>query len=239
MRRVPRAHSLRALDVQAPQDELPEAVIKPSTPTAGRARNATISTPGLRTSSIRSPSAARTRGSPVSAATAAESMCPARGCPSCHDPPHPAYGSCVTCHTMSSWASNFAHPIALGGVHASFACSRCHVNGITSPGVGCSSCHGSNHGGLTNCAQCHTMSGWRPSTFQASGGRRAQRRVVRLHGLPSERQLPARPTAPVTVASRRAATSRRSMSPAARYLVSRPPGLRLRRDPLLPLPPIV
>jgi len=91
---------------------------------------------------------------------------PGKGCPSCHNPPHPAYGPCVTCHTMSSWVSHFAHPIALGGPHASFACSRCHVNGITSPGVGCTSCHGSHHGGLTACAQCHTMSGWRPSTFR-------------------------------------------------------------------------
>jgi nitrate/TMAO reductase-like tetraheme cytochrome c subunit len=90
---------------------------------------------------------------------------PGRDCSGCHKPPHPAYGSCLTCHSMSSWASHFSHPIALGGVHASFPCSRCHVNGIGSPGIGCSSCHGSQHGGLTNCGQCHTMTSFVPSTF--------------------------------------------------------------------------
>lgn len=90
---------------------------------------------------------------------------PKTGCQRCHEPPHPAYGSCLTCHTRSSWASHFSHPIALGGVHASFACSRCHVKGIDSPGVACSSCHGSKHGGLTDCGQCHSMSSFVPSTF--------------------------------------------------------------------------
>ncbi len=89
---------------------------------------------------------------------------PGRDCTGCHKPPHPVYGSCLTCHSMSSWASHFAHPIALGA-HSSFACSRCHVNGINSAPIGCSSCHGSKHGGLTNCVQCHTMSYFVPSTF--------------------------------------------------------------------------
>jgi len=90
---------------------------------------------------------------------------PGLGCASCHNPPHSDYGSCLNCHSMSSWASHFSHPIALGGVHASFPCTRCHTRGISSPGIGCSGCHGSQHGGLTDCAQCHTMSGWAPSTF--------------------------------------------------------------------------
>jgi nitrate/TMAO reductase-like tetraheme cytochrome c subunit len=91
---------------------------------------------------------------------------PGLACDSCHHRPHPAYGSCLNCHTMTSFASHFAHPIALAGVHTSFPCSRCHVNGIGSPGLSCTSCHGSNHGGLTNCGQCHTQAGWLPTTFR-------------------------------------------------------------------------
>jgi Cytochrome c7 and related cytochrome c len=90
---------------------------------------------------------------------------PGLSCDSCHHRPHPDYGSCLRCHTMTSFASHFAHPVALAGVHTTFACSRCHVNGIGSPGRSCSSCHGSNHGGLTNCGQCHTQAGWLPTTF--------------------------------------------------------------------------
>jgi hypothetical protein len=48
----------------------------------------------------------------------------------------------------------------------SVACSRCHVNGVGSPSVSCTSCHGRNHGGLTDCARCHTQGGWRPATFR-------------------------------------------------------------------------
>ena len=91
---------------------------------------------------------------------------PGLSCNSCHHRPHPNYGSCLTCHTMTSFASHFSHPFRLAGVHTSFACSRCHVNGIGSPGVACTSCHGSKHGGLTNCASCHTQAGWTPTTFR-------------------------------------------------------------------------
>jgi len=90
---------------------------------------------------------------------------PRSGCTTCHTRPHPDRGSCLRCHTTSSWASHFAHPIALGGVHASFACEKCHTNGLDAPGRSCTGCHGSNHGGLTDCQRCHTTSAWAPSTF--------------------------------------------------------------------------
>jgi c(7)-type cytochrome triheme protein len=90
---------------------------------------------------------------------------PKTGCTDCHKRPHPDRGSCLRCHTTRSWASHFAHPIALGGVHAAFPCERCHTNGLDAPGRGCSSCHGSQHGGLTDCQRCHSTSGWVPATF--------------------------------------------------------------------------
>ena len=90
---------------------------------------------------------------------------PRRGCTDCHTRPHPDRGDCLRCHTTASWANHFSHPVALGGVHAGFPCERCHTNGLDAPGRDCSSCHGSQHGGLTNCAQCHTTSSFVPSTF--------------------------------------------------------------------------
>ena len=90
---------------------------------------------------------------------------PSADCESCHQRPHPDRGTCTRCHTTSSWASHFTHPVALNGVHAAFPCERCHTNGLNAPGRACVGCHGAQHGGLTDCAQCHSTSGWSPSTF--------------------------------------------------------------------------
>jgi hypothetical protein len=90
---------------------------------------------------------------------------PKTGCENCHTRPHPDRGDCLRCHTTSSWANHFQHPVALGGPHASFACEKCHTNGLNAPGRDCSSCHGSQHGGLTDCGKCHTTSSFVPSTF--------------------------------------------------------------------------
>ena len=92
---------------------------------------------------------------------------PQSGCTDCHKRPHSDRGTCLNCHTTSSWASHFAHPVALGGVHAGFACERCHTNGLDAPGRACASCHGDHHGGgLTDCTRCHGTSAWSPSTFR-------------------------------------------------------------------------
>ena len=91
---------------------------------------------------------------------------PQSGCETCHTRPHPDRGDCLRCHTTSSWANHFTHPVALGGVHASFPCEKCHTNGLDAPGRACVTCHGAQHGGLTDCAQCHSTSAFVPSTFQ-------------------------------------------------------------------------
>jgi nitrate/TMAO reductase-like tetraheme cytochrome c subunit len=97
-------------------------------------------------------------------------------CSYCHTPSHSPMGECDVCHTQQSWTgASFTHAFALSGAHASLACADCHV---TKPGVGnipgtqlpradpaCVSCHGDEHGGLIDCASCHTPERWTPATF--------------------------------------------------------------------------
>jgi hypothetical protein len=37
---------------------------------------------------------------------------------------------------------------------------ECHTNGLGAPGRACSSCHGANHSGLTDCRRCHSASAY-------------------------------------------------------------------------------
>ena len=65
------------------------------------------------------------------------------------------------------------HPFKLVGKHASLACSKCHKGavreaptaGSAKPPTTCVGCHKTHHGGLTDCAQCHTAKGWTPANF--------------------------------------------------------------------------
>jgi nitrate/TMAO reductase-like tetraheme cytochrome c subunit len=97
-------------------------------------------------------------------------------CSTCHTPGHEPRGECSTCHNTASWTgATMQHPFVLTGAHASLACTDCHVSkpGVENiPGTvlakadpACVSCHGDHHGGLTDCASCHTPDGWSPSTF--------------------------------------------------------------------------
>ena len=112
-------------------------------------------------------------------------------CVSCHlkdyngttNPNHKASGfptDCATCHTTSGWSPatfNHASVFPLTGAHATVACAACHVNNnFTSVGTTCVSCHLNDYNGTTNpnhkasgfptdCATCHTTSGWSPATF--------------------------------------------------------------------------
>jgi hypothetical protein len=54
-------------------------------------------------------------------------------CSTCHTRPHADRGDCLRCHTTSSWASHFAHPAALGGVHADFLCDAATPAASTLP----------------------------------------------------------------------------------------------------------
>ncbi|MDE3216592.1 MAG: hypothetical protein KGO03_09345 [Gemmatimonadota bacterium] len=105
-------------------------------------------------------------------------------CTDCHENPHGARlaGRCTDCHTTRGW-----HDIARGtfdhsatrypllGRHRDVSCDRCHGPGMKikdPPFATCASCHKDPHAGqaLVNgrpadCAACHRVEGFTPSTF--------------------------------------------------------------------------
>jgi len=98
-------------------------------------------------------------------------------CSYCHSAPHEPRGECNSCHNQTSWTeATVDHPFPLAGAHAGLTCTDCHVSrpGVENiPGTelpeadpACISCHGDEHGGLTDCAGCHTPEGWTPASFQ-------------------------------------------------------------------------
>jgi hypothetical protein len=99
-------------------------------------------------------------------------------CVSCHsqDDAHDgAFGtSCGSCHTTSTWsAASFDHAqtgFSLTGKHKDALCESCHSNGqFAGTPTSCVSCHSQDdaHDGAfgTNCAACHTTSGWGGASF--------------------------------------------------------------------------
>jgi hypothetical protein len=99
-------------------------------------------------------------------------------CVSCHqndDAHNGAFGSnCADCHSPSGWGgATFDHAstgFPLTGRHQSAQCTDCHQNGqYAGTPSSCVSCHQSDdaHNGAfgTNCATCHSPSGWGGATF--------------------------------------------------------------------------
>ena len=96
-------------------------------------------------------------------------------CASCHGVKHGGLRDCSSCHTTSGFKpSTFRHSrvFVLTGRHARLRCTACHPKRLyarnISTGSGCVGCHGARHGGLTNCARCHTTTSFAPSTFRHS-----------------------------------------------------------------------
>ncbi len=113
-------------------------------------------------------------------------------CINCHqndyngttNPAHAAAGfptTCDTCHNTTSWAgATFDHSKtgwALTGIHATTACSSCHIGGNYSlTSTACYGCHQADYQGTNNpnhvaagfpttCDTCHTTAGWTGATF--------------------------------------------------------------------------
>ncbi|HWO58072.1 MAG TPA: hypothetical protein VNN55_10945 [bacterium] len=110
-------------------------------------------------------------------------------CVACHesdylaagDPKHVEAGfprQCAQCHNTAAWEpADLDHDLTdfpLTGAHVSVTCENCHTAGYTGTPSACVACHESdytnaadpNHvsGGFpTDCAQCHTTSGWEPA----------------------------------------------------------------------------
>ena len=98
---------------------------------------------------------------------------PAKACATCHQSPHGGWIDCKKCHTPVMW--QLPHPpptghLSLLGGHAKLGCFDCHAQPLASPQPrACVDCHGSHHGGLTDCGQCHDPArGWTPGPFDHS-----------------------------------------------------------------------
>ena len=107
-------------------------------------------------------------------------------CVDCHaDPHHNAFKPkrCEDCHTTVSWKKiqpgfDFDHSktkYPLEGEHAKVACVSCHLKGDFKKELAfanCIDCHLDIHRGQFTsrqrkgeCAECHTVQGWKPSLF--------------------------------------------------------------------------
>jgi hypothetical protein len=120
-------------------------------------------------------------------------------CTSCHADPHKArFGaSCVKCHGTQDWkrieARRFDHDLTrypLRGKHAKVRCESCHDPASPTekdpPFERCGACHKDAHAGqalvagkAADCAACHTVEGFKPSTFTVE---MHQREAYRLEG---------------------------------------------------------
>jgi hypothetical protein len=117
-------------------------------------------------------------------------------CYSCHqadftkttNPPHVPAGlphDCANCHSTTDWLNaKFDHnaftKFPLTGRHVGVQCVQCHVNNqFANTATDCYSCHKADFtsannpphvaaGFPTSCQQCHTTSGWSPSSFDHS-----------------------------------------------------------------------
>jgi hypothetical protein len=118
-------------------------------------------------------------------------------CAGCHldeyqattDPGHVASGfpqACAQCHSTTTWdGASFDHrttSFPLTGAHVATACAACHVNGVyTGTPTACYACHVTDYTGSrdpahqaaslpTECASCHTTTGWPGARYLAHDG---------------------------------------------------------------------
>lgn len=120
---------------------------------------------------------------------------PHESCTSCHQDAHAGRlgPTCGNCHTPRGWKEiardRFEHDrtrYPLRGSHASVSCSACHrdfsTEALKKPGFAtCGACHRDAHGGaatlagqVVDCAACHAVAGFSPSTYTVAQHRQAR-----------------------------------------------------------------
>jgi thioredoxin reductase/Pyruvate/2-oxoacid:ferredoxin oxidoreductase delta subunit len=122
---------------------------------------------------------------PPAAAVLRFSPEPHGSCADCHRDPHAGRmgPACARCHTTATFTAirpgGFDHErtrYPLRGAHARVACARCHdakPGGARPPFDTCGACHADAHAGsatrrgqAADCAACHGVASFRPSTFK-------------------------------------------------------------------------
>jgi hypothetical protein len=117
---------------------------------------------------------------------------PFKECSSCHDDPHKGRLSakCSDCHVTRGFGivdrKDFDHArtrYALDGKHRTVNCEACHGVRMARPNPAfatCASCHADAHRGeatlsgkAVDCAACHRVEGFAPSTFTAADHQRS------------------------------------------------------------------
>jgi class III cytochrome C family protein len=110
-----------------------------------------------------------------------------RTCVSCHEDPHKGRlgAACSNCHGAADWKTinraGFDHDrtrYPLRGRHVTVKCEQCHDFSTggkvirNPPFATCTDCHQDAHAGtatlasrIVDCASCHSVDGWQPSTY--------------------------------------------------------------------------
>ncbi len=115
-------------------------------------------------------------------------------CQDCHQDPHKGTlsANCGSCHNDLSWkslrnvAQSFDHSktkYPLVGKHLEVGCAKCHHGAnfkVPVPHELCKTCHQDVHSGQFaaladkgECASCHKVEGWKPSTFTVAAHSRS------------------------------------------------------------------
>jgi hypothetical protein len=126
-------------------------------------------------------------------------------CSSCHRDPHQGAfkAACSQCHNTSGWrttdttlSANFDHsktPYPLTGRHALVPCRSCHKTSNFSTPIAtarCTDCHADKHTGQFakradrgDCVGCHTVAGFKPSTFDITSHAQTRYPLAGKHSL--------------------------------------------------------
>jgi hypothetical protein len=123
-------------------------------------------------------------------------------CLDCHPDVHNGEASkpCESCHNVDGWmpatyeiADHAKTRYPLEGAHRATPCAKCHPpspkrSGFKQGDPACEACHNDPHAGQFkdkgNCASCHDVNAWSPSTFTKEAHEKAGLALVGKHDIP-------------------------------------------------------